>query len=96
MRSTQDIADNIRFDEQLSPGMIGYTINGKAVGDRWDRIAVYFNGTAEEKTVNTSDGKWTLAIAGNKFFGRKKASRSILLRPFSCTVIYQSTNIRKQ
>jgi pullulanase len=47
MKTAEEIVNNIHFMDSLPNGVIGYKINGKAVGDSWKEIAVFFNGTSE-------------------------------------------------
>jgi pullulanase len=63
--SAEDIARNLRFMENLPPGVIGYTINGQAAGDTWKNIKVYFNGTASAQRVDWPIHAWECITPGS-------------------------------
>ncbi len=70
MGSTELIAKNLQF---LTPplgagglGVIAYTLNGKAVGDKWKNIVVLFNANYTMKTVDIPKGKWKVVLNGDK------------------------------
>lgn len=58
MTTQEQIAHNIRFDEQAPPGTIVYSINGSAVHDTWRMIWIAFNGNATGKVISLPPGKW--------------------------------------
>ncbi len=89
MVSAKDIANNLRFMDDQPVGVIAYTINGKAVKDKWNKIRVYFNGSGEEKTVRTGSAGWSVAIEHNELAKGQLTMQSITLKPYSCTVLYQ-------
>jgi pullulanase len=59
MTSAAQITANIKFLDNLPPGVIAYTINGAAVKDSWKKILVIFNGTAGKLSIDVPAGKWT-------------------------------------
>ena len=90
MKSGVDIKDNIRFLENLSQDVIGYTINGVPSGDSWKKVLVLFNGSQGRRTLNLPDGKWQYAIWDNEFTSNGMDGQTIFLEPFSCSILFQA------
>lgn len=90
MMDSGKISKHIRFDDDMPPGIISYSINGWANGDTWKNIRVIFNGTGKEQKILTS-GTWRYAIRCNKFESDNKEHLmpNLVLSPYSCTVLYQ-------
>ena len=90
MQDASQIAANIRFLENLPPGMIAYTINGAAVNDGWKKILVVFNGSKDQQGLKLPAGSWKMAIGANKVPDSIKPAPSIL-KPadYSAYVFYQ-------
>ncbi|HWR32208.1 MAG TPA: type I pullulanase, partial [Chitinophagaceae bacterium] len=65
MMSAKQIASNIKFLEGIPAGVIAYTINGTAVGDKWKKIFVAFNGTGKDVSLQAQPGNYKCFIAGN-------------------------------
>ena len=63
MTSAAQIAKNIHF-EPAPAGCIGYTIDGSAMHDRWSRICIVLNGTAETQSVALPAGAWQQVLPG--------------------------------
>ena len=61
MTSAAQIARNIHF-ETAPEGCIAYTLNGAAVGDKWRKIYVAFNGTGSRKSIHFPPGTWSRAF----------------------------------
>jgi len=59
------IQEYINFCFEYKAGMIGYSINGKALGDSWEYLVLIFNGNRKEITVNLPDGKYQVVADGN-------------------------------
>lgn len=89
MTTGKEIAANIVFEEKLPGGVVGYTINGVAMGDSWKKIRVYFNGNKNTQTIKLDSKNWRLAIVGNKIITDHRSVGLIGLSPYSCTVLYQ-------
>ena len=89
MRTAKEIAGNLRFMNGLPAGVIGYTLNGVTVNDPWKKILVFFNGTAEKKSIPLSGKDWIFRIKDNEFIGTYslKAGSPVLLKPFSCAIL---------
>ena len=88
MTSAKDIAANIRFEENLPPGVIVYTIRGSAAGDRWKQIRVCFNGSDTMRRVSAGEGNWSTFIRDNRIAAGEEWKGSLELAPFSCTILY--------
>ncbi len=65
MTTAQHIAENLVFQDHLPEGLIGYTINGAAVGDTWKKIWVGYNGNLSAKTIELPTGNWKIASIRN-------------------------------
>ncbi|HNU16120.1 MAG TPA: type I pullulanase, partial [Chitinophagaceae bacterium] len=90
MMDSAKISKHIRFDDDMPPGIISYSINGWANGDAWKNIRVIFNGTGKEQKMLTS-GSWCYYLRNNKFEKDKKEylMPNLALAPYSCTVLYE-------
>lgn len=75
MTNTADIQKNLQFIKPLSfdskifvetPNVIMYTLDGKAVGDKWKRILVILNGNTEGGRFKIPAGKWRIVLDGDK------------------------------
>ncbi len=88
MRTTKEIVDNLVFLEKLPNGIVGYTINGTAVKDSWKKIRVYFNGNKEKQTIAITEVGWNAAIVNNQLLVNENISGSLILQPYSCTILY--------
>ncbi len=81
------IKKNLKFLPSAA-GVIGYEINGAAVGDSWKKIQVWFNGTAEEQLLPLPQTKgYTTAILNNAFVAGK--NEGIAVKGFGCAVLYK-------
>jgi pullulanase len=89
MRTTKDIADNLVFLEKLPAGIVGYTINGGAVKDSWEKVRVYFNGTATTQTMALDSKNWNAVILNNQIIADQNFSGTLILKPYSYVVLYQ-------
>jgi pullulanase len=88
MKTDKEIADNLVFLANLSPGVVGYIINGAAVNDSWLKILVYFNGNKEAQTIKPGTKNWKAAIINNKIKENEAIAGSIELSPYSCTILF--------
>ena len=60
------IQSNLKFLDSPDKGTIIYHIANHANGDSWKNVLVILNGDPTEKTVKLPEGKWTLAVDGNR------------------------------
>ncbi len=74
MTNTADIQKHLQFIEPLSfdskvfvktPNVIMYSLDGKAVGDKWHRILVILNGNTEGGRFKIPAGKWRIILDGD-------------------------------
>lgn len=90
MTTAKDIADNIRFKDNLSPGIIVYTINGEAVNDSWKKIMIFLNGTSESPTVPFPDKTdWTFFVGKDAYANITMAKDVLVVPKYSCMVLFQ-------
>lgn len=66
MTSTAAIQKNLQFLDTDSELLVGYTINGAAVGDEWSRICVFFNGSDEAQDIDLPAGNWKVVVMDGK------------------------------
>ncbi|MGC9139851.1 type I pullulanase [Athalassotoga sp.] len=87
--SAQTIRDNLTFLNTPS-GVVGYMINGSAVGDSWPEILVYFNGNTTSQDVTLS-GTWNMVV--DQFISPgttiSQVSGNFTLSPLSAYVFYK-------
>ena len=88
MRTTKEIADNLVFLEKLPDGLVGYTINDTEVKDSWKKIRVYFNGNGKTQTLKLDSKNWKIAVLNNQMGVDQNLSGTLILEPYSCTVLY--------
>jgi pullulanase len=88
METAKEIAANIRFREQLNPGLVIYEINGAAVGDKWKKILVCFNGSEKIQPLSIGKG-WQSYIFNNQVIQPGNSVSDILLSPRSCSLFFQ-------
>jgi pullulanase len=80
----------IDFCLEYKPGMTGYSINGKALGDSWEFVVLIFNGNREEISVNLPDGKYQMIADGNNIKEEGMGgiiSGKIMVKGISMTVL---------
>lgn len=74
----------------MPAGVIAYTINGAAVGDKWKKIFVAFNGTGKDISLPAQPGKYKCFIAGNMVSETIGGYEGFWrLSPYSCSVLYE-------
>lgn len=88
MKESEDVAKNILFDESSTIGVVSYSINGKAVGDSWNKIWIAYNGTDKPIEQSIPSGKWKYFVHSNKITNGKE-HKQVSLAPYSCTILYQ-------
>jgi pullulanase len=89
MRTTEEITNNLVFLEKLPDGVVGYTINGVALKDSWKKIRVYFNGNKEIQATELDNKNWKVAILNNQMATDQNLPGPLILKPYSCVVLYQ-------
>lgn len=64
MSTTEDIANNLKYLDVQDSNVIAYTLNGSAVGDKWNTIAVLFNSNDSEVSVTLPSENWVAVVNG--------------------------------
>lgn len=65
MNSTKEIQNNLKFLDVTEKNVVAYTLNGKAVGDSWNTIAVIFNANNRAVEVTVPDNQWAVVVDQN-------------------------------
>jgi len=88
MATAAQIQSNLKFLPAL-PGMIGYEINGAAVGDKWKRIQVWFNGSDKEQLLPAAlINGFKIAVLNNAFGNFQ--TEALVVKGFSCVVLWKN------
>lgn len=70
MDTTKQIQDNLTFLENgkefKGDNVVAYVLNGKNVGDSWNKIAVMFNSSDKAVEVQLPSEDWTVVVDGEK------------------------------
>lgn len=85
MQTAQQIATNIKFENNQPSGIIAYTINGAAVGDTWKKIWVAYNGSQTPQTLTLPKGTWKVGLSSN---GSSKMGNNFTLAGSSAVILY--------
>ncbi|MFM7222838.1 MAG: type I pullulanase [Bacteroidota bacterium] len=88
LNTQQQIADWIRFDEGLAPGLIAYTINGAAAGDAWSSIRVIYNGMGEVRSLSLPGGNWKPFVHNNMSMYAGTNADLSRIAPYSASIYY--------
>lgn len=64
MSTTEDIKNNLKYIDVQDSNVIAYTLNGSAVGDKWNTIAVLFNSNDNEVSVTLPSENWVAVVNG--------------------------------
>jgi pullulanase len=87
MTTTAQIQANLKF-LPAPAGVIGYTINGSAVKDKWKQIQVWFNGNSTSVTLPAAAIKgFTTAVVNNEF--AKAGVEGLVIKSYSCVILYK-------
>lgn len=65
MTTAADIQKNLLFFDDVTEGVIAYTLDGAAVGDSWKRIVVIHNGNKTAQRIKIPIGKWRIVLDGD-------------------------------
>lgn len=91
MTKTADIRAHLRFMDFKKPLLVGYTLDGAAVGDTWKQIAVVFNGSDKPQKVALPNGSWTI-VADNgqiNLEGLRTADAKTMVAPHSALIVVE-------
>jgi pullulanase len=88
MRTSGQIASQISFIDKLPAGMIAYTINGAAVGDKWAKILVVINGNSKARDTPIHSSGWKNVFSSEEGFTTSAAAMPGRLQaePYSCNI----------
>ena len=90
MTSTNQIASNIKFEENLPEGIVAYSINGAAVNDSWKKIFIIYNGSANGQSIKLPAGAWKSALIGNSVSTISAAfTGNFVSKERTCTILFQ-------
>ncbi len=89
MATAQLVNENLKFLTSQD-GLIGFQLNGDAVGDEWKQILVYYNANTTTQRIDLA-GSWKVALFNDKFVteGENTLSKNCSLPPVSLTILYQ-------
>lgn len=89
LTSQKEIASLIDF-KKVPTGMVAYELNGKAVGDEWEKIFVVFNGNNRSQNINLPSGTWNIFVLDNQITHQEiHLNGEIQINPFSAGIFYQ-------
>jgi pullulanase len=90
MGHAEAVQKHLSFLDLKQDNLIGYTLNGAAVGDKWKRILVIFNGQKVGKQVDIPKGDWKIICHNYRInlegMG-KNPTESANLMPFSAYIL---------
>jgi pullulanase len=66
MKTTEEIRRNLNFCTQYQLGVVSYCIQGKEVGDSWEKIIMIFNGQNNSAPVTLPEGKYLQIVKGDE------------------------------
>ena len=90
MKTASEVAENIRFLDNMPAGSIGYIINGAAVKDSWKKILVIFNGKPEQEDIQLPPGTWKAVLADNFIIdSHKSVSGKLRPKDYRAYIFYQ-------
>lgn len=89
MKTAEQISRHVTFMADLPAQMIGYTIDGKAVGDKWKEVMVVFNGGEKQRDIRIPKGSWKVHVAGNRIAKSRTANGFINIKPYSSWILYR-------
>jgi pullulanase len=89
LTTEKEIAGLINFDQTSLPQVVSYQINGAAAGDNWKKIRVIYNGSAMQQSFNLGNAMQKVFIMNNRVVSSgDTANGTIILKPFSSTILY--------
>jgi pullulanase len=90
MTTAKEIAEHIRFKDNMPPGLICYTINGEAVNDSWKKIMVILNGSSESPVIFFTDKPdWTFFVGKDAYQNITMAADVLTIPKYGFMVLYQ-------
>ena len=94
MMSAKEISGNIRFMENMRPGIVAYTIDGAAMKDPCKKIMVVLNGSGLSQTIQLPVGAWKMLFdeqlrPANPDGTPVSLSGSMIVNGYHCTILYR-------
>lgn len=89
MRTTEDIAKNLKFFEVEKDNVVAFHIGNNANGDNWKDILVIYNGNKEGVEIELPEGVWNM-VANGEIAGIetiKEVEKKIFIEPISMVVL---------
>ena len=91
MTSAEDVRNNLEF-KRIDDGVVSYQLKNNANGDSWKTIYVLYNATKHHIPLPLRNGKWNLAVRGDKFYLDKEYEIEpafVFAPPSTMVVVYQ-------
>ncbi len=93
MKTTAEIQSNLSFEQLEEPLLVGYRINGAAVGDAWGEILVWLNGSETQRLIQLPEGNaWSVALSEFEIDLdgiRTIPGPGLVLPPISATILFR-------
>jgi pullulanase len=86
----EELENKIRFIEELPEGMIAYTIKDKDAKGTWKSVCIILNGNEKNRSMKLPAGNWNSFVVGNKLTETRKVDGKINVKPFSCTILFNT------
>ena len=93
MTDAKQISANIKFIERLPPGIVAYTINGKALNNSWENIYVAFNGSGQDQQLSLPSGLWRKVLNSSSESGEDgllSVNEKLIIHSYSCVILVKS------
>jgi pullulanase len=90
MKTAEQISRHLTFISGLPAQVVGYTIDGNAVGDTWKEVMVVFNGSEKQRDIRIPKGSWKVHVAGNRIAKSHTASGFISIKPYSSWILFRN------
>jgi len=98
MTSTEMLNTHLHFSHDESTGIVAYSINGNANGDKWKDILVVFNAnrTATHVTL-PPESTWTIVLNGEKYLEtgiETITNGNLMAAPLSATILVDTKSVK--
>lgn len=95
MAKAEDIRQNLDFCSAYKIGVVSYCLNGKRVGDTWERIFLIFNGNKERIELPLGEGNYLVMANENNISetGLETISKKVIVEPVSMKILVQAENV---
>jgi pullulanase len=65
MTTAEQIRKHLNFCTKYKIGVVAYCLDGKSLGDKWEKIILIFNGNMEEISISLPEGKYSIVADAN-------------------------------